>query len=365
MSKGSEFWGVASGKLGQQVLYRAGGEQRARAYVAKIKNPKTLSQMKNRILMNNVVSAFHGLKPIVQASFLNRKANQSAFNVFVQSNKQRNQYYISKSDVEHTACVPYGMQISKGNTGFTISPVVQALTNTREPESAPKYGWCVEGLIDFSNFTLTLDDERASSATVELTSEELFDLFSNHCLVQLPSEFSLTLVAAPYGEEDEDLSTDIWQFGYRIFHCQKFGGYSRLYGIARNYSGLKISLHPSSLTEIGSTGSYTAKFDKLVISSAFVRPDDAFSNPCGLILSYKDASGQQTLNSYMASVPLKFNGKSVEDPAADFLWGGFYAAQVLSEYGYKASDILTSDVPDIDQSGGSSSDEEDGGGLGA
>lgn len=365
MSKGSEFWGVASGKLGQQVLYRAGGEQRARAYVAKIKNPKTLSQMKNRILMNNVVSAFHGLKPIVQASFLNRKANQSAFNVFVQANKQRNQYYIGKSDVEHTACVPYGMQISKGNTGFTISPVVQQLTNTKDPESAPKYGWCVEGLLDLSNYSLVIDKERAQSNIVELTDEELFDLFSNHCLVQLPSEFSLTLVAAPYGEDDEDLSTDIWQFGYRIFHCQKFGGYSRLYGIARNYSGLKISLHPSSLTETGSTGTYTAKFDKLVISSAFVLPDDAFWNPCGLILSYKDASGQQTLNSYIASVPLKFDDEPVESPTADFVWGGFYAAQVLSEYGYKANDILTSDVPNIDQSGGSSSDEEGGGDLGA
>lgn len=365
MSKGSEFWGVASGKLGQQVLYRAGGEQRARAYVAKIKNPRTLSQMKNRILMNNVVSAFHGLKPLLQASFPNRKANQSAFNAFVQANKQRNQYYIGKSDVEHTACVPYGMQIAKGNVGLTISPVVQKLTNTKDPESAPKYGWCVEGLIDFSNYTLTLDNNRANSNIVILTEEEVFDLFSNHCLVQLPSEFSLSVVAAPYGEEDEDLSTDIWQFGYRVYHCQKFGAYSRLYGIARNYRGLTISLHPSSLTEIGSTGTYTAKFDKLVISVASVLPDGAFSNPCGLILSYKDASGQQTLNSYMASVPLKYDGEPVEDPAADFVWGGFYTMQVLDEYGYKANDILTSESLNIDPSGDASNDEEEGGSLGA
>lgn len=365
MSKGSEFWGVASGKLGQQVLYRAGGEQRARAYVAKIKNPRTLAQMKNRILMNNVVSAFHGLKPLLQASFPNRKANQSAFNAFVQANKQRNQYYIGKSDVEHTACVPYGMQIAKGNVGLTISPVVQELANTRDPESAPKYGWCVEGLIDFTNFSMVVDSDRASSNTIELTEAEIFDLFSNHCLVQLPSEFSLSVVAAPYGEDDEDLSTDIWQFGYRIFHCQKFGAYSRLYGIARNYRGLKISLHPSTLTEISSTGTYTAKFDKLVISVSFVTPDDAFSNPCGLVLSYKDASGQQTLNSYMASVPLKFDGEPVENPAADHIWGGFYTMQVLDEYGYKANDILTSEALNIDPSGDSSNDDEEGGQLGS
>ena len=46
MSKGSEFWGNASGKLGQQVLYRAGGEQRARMHVAKIKNPRTVAHWK-------------------------------------------------------------------------------------------------------------------------------------------------------------------------------------------------------------------------------------------------------------------------------------------------------------------------------
>ena len=39
MSKGSLFWANASGKLGEVVQYRAGGEQRARAYVRKIKNP--------------------------------------------------------------------------------------------------------------------------------------------------------------------------------------------------------------------------------------------------------------------------------------------------------------------------------------
>lgn len=364
MSKGSEFWGVASGKLGQQVLYRAGGEQRARAYVAKIKNPKTMAQMKNRILMNNVVSAFHAMKPLLQASFPNRKSNQSAFNAFVQANKQKNQYYISKEDVEHTACVPYGMQIAKGNVGLTITPTLAELTNARDPEAAPKYGWCVDGLLDLNGFEMTLDDTRASNSVVILSEEELFDVFSSRCLVQLPSEFTLSLVAAPYGEEDEDLSTDIWQFGYKVTHCQKYNGYSRLYGIARNFRGLQIGLHISEVTEIGSTNTWKAKFDKLVISVSYVLPDGAFMNPCGLILSYKDASGQQTLNSYISSVPARFNDEAVEDPTADYRWGGFYAMQVLDQYGYKANDILTSENLNIAPESGAD-DEQGGGDLGA
>jgi hypothetical protein len=41
MSKRSLFWGKGSGKLGEAVYYRAGGEQRTRAYVKTVKNPKT------------------------------------------------------------------------------------------------------------------------------------------------------------------------------------------------------------------------------------------------------------------------------------------------------------------------------------
>lgn len=37
MSKRSLFWGKGSGKLGEAVFYRAGGEQRTRTYVKTVK----------------------------------------------------------------------------------------------------------------------------------------------------------------------------------------------------------------------------------------------------------------------------------------------------------------------------------------
>ena len=58
MSKRSLFWGQASGKLGEAVYYRAGGEQRTRSYVAKIKNPKTRAQALQRTKFNNMVAVF-------------------------------------------------------------------------------------------------------------------------------------------------------------------------------------------------------------------------------------------------------------------------------------------------------------------
>lgn len=45
MSKRSLFWGQAAGKLGEAVYYRAGGEQRTRTYVAKIKIRKATHKL--------------------------------------------------------------------------------------------------------------------------------------------------------------------------------------------------------------------------------------------------------------------------------------------------------------------------------
>lgn len=356
MSKGSEFWGVASGKLGQQVLYRAGGEQRARAYVAKIKNPKTMAQMKNRILMNNVVSAFHGLKPLLQSTFPNRKSNQSAFNAFVSANKQRNQYYISKEDLEHTACVPYGMQISKGNLGMTIEPKLCELTNEYDKEAPNKYGFEVQGLLDLSGLTLELETDDAVNSVWYPTPSELFEVFKECSNIQLPSEFTLAFVTAPYGAEDEDLSTDLWQWGYEIIYCQQFNAYSRKYGIARNAIRASVGLHVSSCVRIGETNKWTCKFDKLVLGGPWVTPEDTLNYPVSLVLRFKDASGEQTLNSYMPIVPKTFDYEKIEDPTKDFVWGGFYTEQVLDSYGYKANSLLVSGNLNISQG-----EEESGG----
>ena len=115
MAKGSQFWGSASGKLGEQVLYRAGGEQRARAYVKNIKNPKTIAQMRNRIVMGNLVAVFDALRPIIRNSFTNRATNQSGWNAFVKANKKIDTPIIDPAFNGTGISVPYNMLVSKGN----------------------------------------------------------------------------------------------------------------------------------------------------------------------------------------------------------------------------------------------------------
>lgn len=86
MSKRSLFWGQASGKLGEAVYYRAGGEQRTRSYVAKIKNPKTRAQALQRTKFNNMVAVFRGTSVFVKSLFKAEKSSQSPFNAFVKRN---------------------------------------------------------------------------------------------------------------------------------------------------------------------------------------------------------------------------------------------------------------------------------------
>lgn len=86
MSKRSLFWGQASGKLGEAVYYRAGGEQRTRAYVAKIKNPKTRAQALQRTKFNNMVAVFRGTSVFVKSLFKAEESSQSPFNAFVKRN---------------------------------------------------------------------------------------------------------------------------------------------------------------------------------------------------------------------------------------------------------------------------------------
>lgn len=361
MSKGSLFWANASGKLGETVLYRSGGEQRTRTYVAKIKNPKTLAQMKNRALMNNVVSAFHAMKPLLQATFPNRKANQSAFNAFVQANKNRAPYYITKEDLSATAFVPYGLQLAKGSLGINIEPKIMPLTNARDKEAAPKFYHVIEGLLNLKDFEIEVDPDRFEDPCFIPTPAEWVEIFQKCCLINVPSEFQLSTICAAYGADDEDLSTDIWQAGYTITHCQKFNGYSKSYGLlSKNFS--QVGLWVKSYKYTNDETKVKLTFDKLVSYRGMETADDAVWDAYAFVLSFKENGSTQVTNSYFTAVPREVDYKKVEDPTEDYVFGGFYAQQVLESYGYKANDALTSTALNVSATPADEEQEEEEGG---
>lgn len=347
MSKGSLFWGNGSGKLGETVLYRSGGEQRTRTYVAKIKNPKTLAQMNNRLLMNNVVSAFRALKPLMQQTFPNRKANQSAFNAFVKANKVATGFYIGKADLESNACVPYGMTIAKGNLGVQLTPTIFKSINAFDTDAAPKYGWEVQGLLNLEGLTIVVDSSNAGDEYYTPTDAELYKILKERAVVALPAEFQLSVVSATYAEDDTDLGQDMWQPGYRVYHLQAYGAYHQDYNLADANRTGRIALHIKTQSFDESAGKTTLTFDAVQIGYTTATPTDLVDTCVGVILSFKDSAGYQVSTSKMASIPTRFDDFEVEDVAADYRLGGFYYEQLLSEYGYSQNGVLTSTVPNV------------------
>lgn len=67
--KGNLLLGTARGKLGDVVMYRQRGKQMARVRVTKVSNPRTLSQVVQRVVFNTAIQAYSAMQDICNHSF--------------------------------------------------------------------------------------------------------------------------------------------------------------------------------------------------------------------------------------------------------------------------------------------------------
>ena len=87
MSKGSLFFGNASGKLGQVVLSTVKGQQIARAWQPKVANPKTSQQQLQRAKFANSVKFFkRAQQNLFRFAFEDKRKNESDYNAFMRHN---------------------------------------------------------------------------------------------------------------------------------------------------------------------------------------------------------------------------------------------------------------------------------------
>lgn len=313
MSKGSLFWANASGKLGETVLYRAGGEQRTRAYVKKVKNPKTLAQMSNRIQMINLNSVYKSLKPILEASFPNKKSNQSGWNAFVQANKSVQTAVVTKEGAERGLAVPYNMLLSKGNLPLIQAPAVADVTLSN--------GGAMKNLF-------IVLPQSANVADLNLSTSEGFVALLS--ALSLPSTAKLTVVRAKY--EDE---------GFRFLPIEQ-------------YSKENAQSIPSSLFVVGQSISGELSGSKVF---GFKGNGDE-ETLATFMFSYTDGNGK--LNVTDARM-LPTNGST--ELIEQFLPDGEVWLQVLNQYGFTTGSILSTQgaaapvQPNTPGGGGGGSDQ--------
>lgn len=291
MSKGSLFWGKGSGKLGETVLYRAGGEQRTRTYVAKIKNPKTLAQMKNRLSMRNFSQCFRAMQSVLAKSFPNRLQKESGFNAFVKANKSVRSAVVTKEGALAGLCVPYDMIISQGYlTQFGEFKRIEV----------------AEGEF-YGGFDLSAHPNVAAIRTLMGSYDTMDDFPSTSQqwqnlwdAMQLPTDAKLTLIVATY--QDEGYSVNISSYGRDTKPSSVFGV---RFGESADYA------------PIITFGGQSA--EKLVCA----------------IISFVDGNGKlQVTNSRMVAptADLTIPQQFVED--------GFVYAQVLEQYGYSVDGAI-------------------------
>lgn len=195
MSKGSLFWANASGKLGESVFYRSGGEQRNRTYVKKIKNPKTAAQMAQRLKMVNLVETFKSVGKVLGVSFPNRTAAQSSWNKFCSINAASAIAIMDPIDKNTGICVPVGMTVASGSLTTDTSLCTferKDLFDWKNQEQNSPTKVTVTGIwlpgIDFAN--VEVEGVKATS-----TSNKLGDLMSAKKGSILPLSTAITFDA--------------------------------------------------------------------------------------------------------------------------------------------------------------------------
>lgn len=87
MSRGSNFWGTARGKLGNMVISNVKGQQVERKYQPQVENPKTFAQMRQRAVFASAVKFFkHSQQNLFKFAFEDKTQRESDYNAFMRHN---------------------------------------------------------------------------------------------------------------------------------------------------------------------------------------------------------------------------------------------------------------------------------------
>lgn len=287
MSKGSLFWANASGKLGESVFYRAGGEQRNRTYVKNIKNPKTKAQMSNRIQMLNLTAIFKELADILRVSFPNRPAKESGFNAFVKANKSATGSVNTGENLDKGIVAPYKYFISKGDLIVAQPSVITTKDNKKV------YGYQMSD---------GRDKDENSNTWFGLLVKDL----------GLPEGTKVTIVKGRYVDEG-------WKLGYAIFDSAFVAAPPVLKG-----EPVTVTLESVGEDFTGNVLSFGESLEE---------------NLLAIIFSYTDANGKLKVNTAQLRA---MTNDGVSSHAEDYIGpDGFVYQQVLEAYGYNMDSALS------------------------
>lgn len=324
MSKRSLFWGQASGKLGEAVYYRAGGEQRTRAYVRKIKNPKTRAQAIQRTKLNNMVAVFRGTSVFVKSLFKAEKSSQSPFNAFVKRNFP---LCLTVADGEMVELGEGGSQnfvFANGSVNFNTMPTIVPFKPLGNDENTLGYYW---GLAiaggDVSSPRTVVGD------IVGLyTGAEIYQaLVGTTNPYNLPAQFTLSFIECIQGNVAPAYYT------YTVNCAADSKDTLRCVQLPRgaeppSVAELQFKIVPQAANYTSGAGDKKIQLTGitgLLFGSANMAADDIM-NGVAVCLSYKDSAGLQATTSIMTY------GKSLQEQANAYLPSAEAGSSIVDSY---------------------------------
>ena len=95
----------AKKRLGGTVIYQAMGQTRQRELASEISNPRTQSQMGQRVKWANLVNLYRANRTWMKYAYETKKASQSEYNKFMSLNVASSRIYLSKDIANAGGCV--------------------------------------------------------------------------------------------------------------------------------------------------------------------------------------------------------------------------------------------------------------------
>lgn len=345
MTKRNMLLSLASGKLGDMVFYRAGGEQRTRTRVVP-RNPKSIAQMENRIPMANLSALYKGWSAVLRSSFSSKKANESAFNVFVRENKPANNFYVPKEYTENGQGVPFGMVVSSGTSDLILQPRI--VTHNGANKGTPnKFYMNIDCLLDATKADSSTDSGTDVSKTFR--GEDAVNAIRAMLPSYVPSKFKLVVLSGSYEEVNtefngEEIFGQVFKPVYGVLSVDGASWSYDTYGCDKSDLPLLISIYGDYGEDIGTDKSSgeVLKATHAAWGIGYVTTDDALSEGIAIILSWEE-NGKTIVSSsrFVASQFISEYG-SRRKIKNNFVLGAAFYVQAMQEYGYSAPSALSS-----------------------
>lgn len=105
----------AKKRLGGTVIYQAMGQTRQRELAAEVSNPRTESQMGQRVKWANLVNLYRANRSWMKYAFETKKSNQSEYNKFMSLNVANSRIYLTKPVANAGGCVVDTYMVTQGS----------------------------------------------------------------------------------------------------------------------------------------------------------------------------------------------------------------------------------------------------------